>query len=425
MGAPISRRALLRLCAGVPLTAGVLGATGCDAPAPLRLGPWPATPTQRSMSLWYEGGARSLSRVSLHGPDGDRVARKRFRETLEGVYVATFEDLTPDTPYTFRVKDSSGFVHEGSFRTLPPQGGRLALAVGADIHPSSKPYIAFDGVLARLPHLYLGLGDQVYADLDPLVPLVTTDLGFDELYVRTWRDESLHRCWSNVPSLLMWDDHETDNDFFPRGSELDAAAARAYARFQWSRSGAVTPYALLDLGPAALFVLDTRSFRSPPTAEDGPAKTMLGEAQRAALLEFIAKSTSEVCLIASPTPFHPHADTGPDGWAHGYAHERGSILQAIADRGAERFVLVTGDQHWPAVVRNALPGGGTVTELQCTPIAAFPRTPPEVPSIDFLYVGDGSPGFGLLEVEGASSPPGVTFSWNDASGEPLFTHTLR
>ena len=398
-------------------------ASGCDGqPEPfpelggrVDMGPWPARPGATRMSIWCRASSPLVSEVELRRVADGETSHAGFEALGEGVFLATFEGLSPDTEYAFHVPWNGG-IDTGSFRTLPLADGLLRFAVSADIHRGSLPYVAFDALRERRPHLYLGLGDQVYADLDPGGARPRTDADFDALYRANWDDASLVACWQNVPTMLMWDDHEIWNDYDGSFEAFAAPATRAYERFQRSRSAGETAWSIIDLGPASMFVLDTRSFRSPNAAADGPGKTMLGDAQRNALLAWIATEPAAYRIIASPTPFHPHADTGKDAWAHGFAYERGLILQAIADAGPEGFILVSGDQHWPAVLTNALPGGGTVREFQCTPIAAFRRTPPIAPSPDFSYVGDGSVGFGEFVIDATVTPPTLRFAWIDAEG---------
>lgn len=417
----MGRRETLRWLGMAPWALGMPGATwtsGCaDDERGLLLGPFPAMPTASSMAIWCVARHRP-DEVELRSASGITLARAAFEPHVEGTFLARLSGLTADTAYTFRALDAAGRTHAGSFRTLPPPDGTLHLAIGSDIHPSSKPYVAFARIAERAPHLYLGLGDQVYADLDPERGLVgATARAHEALYLRTWDDEALRSCWSNVASLLVWDDHETFNDFDGTGDPRRAQVAReAYERMQHSRSPSDTAWTVLDAGPASLFVLDTRTFRSPIATPDGPSKTMIGAAQRDALLTWLAESQASYRVIASPTPFHRYADTGGDGWFHGYPTERSEILAAIAASDPASVLIVGGDQHWPSVMELPLPGGGTVLELGCTPIAAFERPPPSVGlGPDALFVGTGR-GFGELQLDAG----GFRYAFVDEQGADRF-----
>jgi alkaline phosphatase D len=175
------------------------------------------------------------------------------------------------------------------------------------------------------------------------------------------------------------------------------------------------------MGPVDAFVLDTRSYRDGNDVADGPEKTMLGAEQRADLEELLLASGAPLKLIVSPTPFHAHVTTGSDGWAYGFATERDALFDFIRDEGIAGVVLASGDQHWPAVIEHDLGGGASLVELQCTPTAAHGRAAPNVgddPAV--LYLGAGSVGFGLLDVDGTVSPPKVRFAWVGGDGDEKF-----
>jgi hypothetical protein len=416
----IGRRDAIVRIAGTALLPSLGGLAGCaDGELPITLGPWPARPSDSSMAIWCEAEAQPPP-AQLFDEAGP-LASAMFEPILDGIWLARFDSLAPDTEYRFEVD-----LAEGSFRTLPLPSGVLRLAIGADIHPSSKPYTVFDLVRERAPHLFLGLGDHIYADLDP-GPIEPTPEAYDAMYRATWDDPSLRACWANVASLLVWDDHETWNDFDASAEPIRAAAASAsYERMQRSRSPSEREWTILDAGPASLFVLDTRSFRSANRDPDGPAKTMLGVEQRDALFAWLAERRGSIRIVASPTPLHRYADTGVDAWAHGFAYERDLVLAEIAANDPSTVVVVSGDQHWPGVFELPLPGGGTVLELMCTPIAAFSRVAPEPVALeaDALYVGRDHRGFGWLEIDGSTTPARVSFAWIDDAGMERFSVAL-
>jgi alkaline phosphatase D len=426
----MKRRSFLRLAGATPLALPFVSTAGCTFAAPdhgalpgdpISMGPWPARPGADRMSIFCEATPGALASAQIVAlASGDRAIASFT--PLEGtVELATFGGLEPDTEYAFTVHTVFQTVHEGSFRTLPRSEGLVRIALGSDIHPGSAPYASFERIEERLPHVFVGLGDQVYADRSPLGPVGPYADAYDALYRRAWREPSLRSCWSHVPSVLVWDDHDIWNNFDGTMSpERFSAARSAYTRYQRSRSEGTNAWSILDLGPASMFIADTRSFRSPNGARDDPEKTMLGEDQLEALLAFIADTRAGFRILVSPTPFHRHADTRGDAWAHGFARERETILRAISEADPDRLVIVSGDQHWPAVVLNRLNDDSYVTELQCTPLAAFRRPPPRQKSPDLLYVGDGSPGFGWIEVDGCANPPTLRFAWVDAEGNERY-----
>lgn len=336
--------------------------------------------------------------------------------------------LTADTEYRYLVRDGDETIAVGRFRT-PPSGraSRVNVAIGADLHWAFMPYVAFDRIRERAPTAMLAIGDQVYADRAPFGVVEPTEAAYRELYPLHWADDALASCWGEVPTMLMWDDHEITDDYDGRDATRFAAAAAAYEAYQGIRNPPPprpsARHYMTSLGPIDVFVLDTRSHRSPNHAPDGPEKSMLGVEQRADLEAFLLGSDAPVKLIASPTPFHDYADTGVDAWAHGFRFERDALFAFIRDEGIEGVVLASGDQHWPAVVRHDLGAGRELFELQCTPTAAYGRDRPTSVGADVLYLGPAEVGFGVLEVD-ATAAPSVRFAWVDRHGAELFTMEL-
>lgn len=372
------------------------------------------------MSLWVEGPDGCVSSAMLQGPA--EPVEATFARLDDELWLATFEGLSPDTPYSYDVVDGSGHEHVGQFRTLPLTSGIVELAFGADIHPWSKPYVAFERIREAAPHVFVGLGDQIYSDIDPVAPTPPTLEGYVAAYREIWDDPSLRACWGSVPAVMVWDDHEIWNDYDGSARENRFAPARgAYQRFQRSRQASERPWTVLRAGPAEVFLLDTRTYRDPNAAPDGPDKTMLGAEQLAALVQWLETSSAKLRIVGSPTPVNSYATTGHDAWAYGFATERARVLGAIEQRDPASVVIVSGDQHWPGVFRLALPGGGSVLELMATPTAAFTRPPPIAFGADALYVGTDHVGFGMLVVDGRQAPAKAHYRWVDASGETRFS----
>lgn len=416
------RRDVLRLAALSPL-ASIVG-SGCsddgggvDASlAATAFGPFPCRPTSTSMALWAEESDGPLPQAVVFGPD-DSPIYAEFASIGDGLAIATLEGLVPDTEYRFEVSGRP----KGSFRTMPPSDGLVRLAFGADIHGDSKPYTAFGWIVEERPHLYVGLGDQVYADLGPGGPVGTTVEDYVALYRATWADRHLLEAFANVPTSLVWDDHEVWNDYDGSfGAERIDAAKYTYEHFQHSRSNTTTAWSVIDAGPASIFVLDTRSFRSPNLAFDDASKSMLGAAQKQALTEWLGSSTAALRIVASPTAFHAYSDTGPDSFAGGFVTELTELMDLFAASSPASLVLVSGDLHWPSVVRHVLPGGAELMEFGCTPTAAFPRTGPASVGPDVLYVEDGVRGFGSIRFDGSTGS--LDFRFIDERGVERFRY---
>lgn len=390
-------------------------------PNPAALGPYLARPSETEMSVWFESdhGAPDFAEARAHASGRRSIAP--FVEIEGGVFLATFTNLLPDTVYAYRFVDTRGGVHGSTFRTFPAERSITQIALGADIHPWSAPHTIYDRLADRAPHVYVGLGDQVYADVDlHLVPEPTRE-GYAKLYRRSWADPSIARFFSEVPAALVWDDHEIWNDYDGTSNEDRFLAGRqAYRRYQRSRMRERTPWSIVRIGAAEIFLLDTRTHRDPNYAEDGPTKTMLGGPQREALFHWIRTSRAGLRIVASPTPFHRYVTTGRDGWAYGFANERNALFAELEAHDPRTVLLVSGDQHWPGVFQHPLANGGHLIELQCTPTAAFFRPPPTEYGPDAWYVDGDHLGYGWLTVDGSGPEVRARFAWTDLEGRERY-----
>lgn len=421
------RRDFLSLALLSPLASAAF--TGCaEEPTPasrhLHLGPYLCDPRPDAMGFFVASKTLEPLFVDVADATSTIVVSLALSLDAQGLGRADASGLPPDSGFTYVLRTANEELVRGRFRTPPSdRASFVRLAVTADIHPDQKPYRAFDAIHAYDPHLLLCIGDQIYADLGSATPASTLE-EYRAAYRETWRDASLARCWRDVPTALIWDDHEIWNDYDGLDPDRFAIARQAYDEYQASRDPVLGSlegrWFRVSLGPVDAFVLDTRSHRSPSYAYDDSNKTMLGPAQLAALQDFLLTSDAPVKLVVSPTPFHAFADTGADSWHGGYRTERDALFAFLAAESVGNVILLSGDQHWPAVVRHDLGGGKSVHELQCTPVAAFARAPSTSGDPSLLYVGDGSPGFGRLDVDARTATPTVRFAWVDASGRERY-----
>lgn len=422
------RRDFVRTCALSSVACACEGGAARGG-APL-LGPFLCDPRPDAMGFFLEATSREEHVVEVRSAgDGPLIAEAAFPLDAWGLGRADVEGLSPDAEYGYRLRVGRSPVFEGHFHTLPRgRATRVSLALGADIHWAFKPYVVFDRIRERAPDVMLAAGDNVYADRAPFGVVDAAEADYRAVYPLHWEDDALGRCWSEVPAMLMWDDHEILDDYDGADSVRFAAAAAAFDAYQGLRN---PPPPRLDarhfgasLGPVDLFVLDTRSHRHPNDATDGPGKSMLGVEQLSDLRRHLLGSDAPLKLIVSPTTFHGYGAGGNDGWGDGFRHERDELFGFIRDEDIRGVVLVSGDKHWPAVLRHEIGGGRELIELQCTPLAAFGRPSPEEVGPDVLFLGPPEVGFGFLEADGTGNDFGARFAWVDARGAELFTMEL-
>jgi phosphodiesterase/alkaline phosphatase D-like protein len=114
-----------------------------------------------------------------------------------------------------------------------------------------------------------------------------------------------------------------------------------------------------------ILVLDTRQYRSDQSETDGPAKTMLGPAQREWLLRALAASDATWKLVVTSVPLGMftggrHSDSWsnanlfgyPRTTASGYVYERDTILRFVRDRAIRNVVFISGDVHHAEIIRH-------------------------------------------------------------------------
>ena len=93
-------------------------------------------------------------------------------------------------------------------------------------------------------------------------------------------------------------------------------------------------------------MIEGRRWRTPNNVPDGPAKTILGAAQKAWLFRTVAASTATFKVVLSPTPIvGPDRDSKNDNHANtGFKHEGDELRRFL---GAQKnLVVANGDRHW-------------------------------------------------------------------------------
>jgi alkaline phosphatase D len=254
----------------------------------------------------------------------------------------------------------------------------------------------FETMRAAQPDLFIHLGDSIYAD-NPIqgeVQLedgslwknVTTDSkshvaqsldDFRGCYRYNLLDENLRRFNASTSQLVLWDDHETHNNWYPQGKFTDAryreqgsailsARARtAFLEYQPIRQLARDReriYRCQQFGPLVeVFAWDMRSYRGPNSANRQSELTddsaILGPAQLRWLKNRLAASTGTWKIIASDMPLgiivndrngSEAVANGDHGPPLGRELEIANLLKFIKDKAIRNVVVITADVHYAA-----------------------------------------------------------------------------
>ena len=302
--------------------------------------------------------------------------------------------LAAGRPYWYRFSALGDRSVTGRTRTAPAPDALepLRFAIASCQRFEHGAWAAWADVAVFAPDLVLFLGDYIYEY--PSMPgaarpvtggLINTLDGYRERYAQYKADPLLQAAHAAAPWVLVWDDHEVENDYAALQGGLpfvDFAAQRAAAyRAYWEHQPfpkAMRPdgasmglYTRLDWGRLArIHLLDNRQHRDPQAcprpgrlfgsgtvvrgdcpALDDPRRSLLGAAQERWLAEGWSLDRPWN-LLAQQTLIAPRqgldrqgrATVWTDGW-DGYAPARQRLLATAAQRAVPGLVALGGDVH--------------------------------------------------------------------------------
>ena len=306
-------------------------------------------------------------------------------ELAHSVHVEV-EGLRPGREYFYRFKAGPEVSPVGRTKTAPALGSPTSAFTFA--FASCQAFIAHYSAYYNMARedldLVVHLGDYIYeanmgasrrgmAIPDHVRPEPRTLDQYRLRYALYKSDENLQSTHAAFPWMVVWDDHEVENNWAGEDADPDdpnflerrAAAAQAYYEHLPLRASAQPrgPDAQLfrraAFGDLAEFnVLDTRQYRSDqvgPSEAADPSRTMLGDEQEKWLLDGLDRSSARWNVLANQVPFRPISEGPRDGelvekyladkW-EGYLAQRDRILRFLAEREPSNPVMVTGDTHF-------------------------------------------------------------------------------
>jgi alkaline phosphatase D len=202
-------------------------------------------------------------------------------------------------------------------------------------------------------------------------------------------DASLRAVHQKFPTVMLWDDHEVEDNY--AGGEKNGGLApdkrysakrKAAAYKAFFESMPYTPpkvdriYRRLQFGRTVdLVIMDQRQYRknqpcgdavAPPCADYDQPRDFLGRSQMAFVKEALRSSKASWKVMANEVTMMPTKVLGGsfyqfDSW-QGYPREREELLTYIRDQQIKDVVFVTGDIHTfiAGDVRTNLGDGDTV-----------------------------------------------------------------
>ena len=372
---------------------------------PFTLGVASGDPTPTGGVLWtrlaprpleMEGGMEGARvAVTWEIADDDKfakiVAQGRATAAPELSYSVhvNVEGLKPDRWYWYRFTSGSATSPLGRLRTAPMAGSASPLRLGFHSCQNwEQGYFTALGHMAREDFdLVAFLGDYLYeyggepGRVRQHVGLeIRTVDDYRRRYAQYKSDVDLQAAHARCPWIVVWDDHEVDNNYAGLSGENNMESEeqmrlRRAAGYQawWEHQPVRVPRAkswadltitrAIDWGSLARFwMLDTRQYRSDQACGDGlravpcgdwakPTRTLLGDTQEQWLVHGLGASKSRWQVLANQVMMAPYDSTpgdvvtvSMDQWS-GYPVARDRLLKAIAERAPNRTVVITGDIH--------------------------------------------------------------------------------
>lgn len=335
-----------------------------------------------------------------------------------------------DGPGTFAFSTGGFTSPTGHSAPIDPGADEFRLATASCQHFETGHYAAHRDIAEWSPDLVVFLGDFIYEG-DPILdggsgvvvrthegPEPTDLEGYRARYATYLADPHLQASRAAAPWLVIWDDHEVENNYAGLSPELDGNPVQDRAVFAQRRLVAYrawwenTPTRLLmpelDRDPDAAYpihrgldvgdllrisALDGRQFRDdqlsdvildpgpPVDGWDDPARTMLGQDQEVWVAErFTSSNATWNCLaqqtILSDTRLPGGAILNYDQW-DGYHPSRERLL---AD-APSNLVTLTGDIHLAGVGTIDLRSETVGIEFVTTAISSIANVDPALSDV--------------------------------------------
>ncbi len=421
------RRLLLKLAAASATTLW-LPRSAWSAPVfrsnPFTLGVASGSPLHDSVVLWtrlvqaglFGGNGLGKEAITVHWEVAHdegfrRIARKgqvqALSELAHSVH-AQVGGLEPDRWYFYRFMAGDATSAVGRTRTLPAPDAvvaRLRLAYASCQRWEHGYYAAYRHMLAEQVDAVAFLGDYIYeypnargAVRVPTGGWVVTLDDYRQRYALHKSDTDLQAMHAACPWLVIWDDHEVQNDYAglqagDSGPQLPssvsgfagrrAAAYQAFYEHMPLRASVLTRglgglaagaemrvYDQVRFGQlATVYLLDVRQYKDPQACTSGdtlgssrvnpancaiwqdPNRTMLGAAQEQWLDQALATGSPGWNVVAQTSLFgmrDSRAGSGRslwnDGW-DGYSPARARLTDSLQRHGTANPVLLGGDVH--------------------------------------------------------------------------------
>jgi alkaline phosphatase D len=407
-----SRRTFLAASAAAAAAGGVLQAgpavsAAIATPAlgyPFTLGVASGDPDHQGVVLWTKLSLDPLAADGLGGmpdrrymvqwqvaldPQMSQVVRagavSAGPESAHAVHVEV-DGLQSGAEYFYRFRCQGHLSETGRTVTAPlpgTYGTPLAMSFVSCANYSGGYFTAYRRMAEEQPSLVLHLGDYIYEGpgatggrVHSPAKEIWTLADYRVRHAQYRTDTDLQAAHQIAPWVVVWDDHELENNYAdetpsPAGQagflERRAAAYQAYYENMPLRRSSIPQgidmqiYRRIQWGKLATFhMLDTRQYRNDQACNDttsdcpgalDPARSITGAEQEKWLLDGLGDSPTtwnvigqQVFFAARDFTSGPKVSYSMDAW-DGYVASRQRILDGIRERNVANPVVLTGDVH--------------------------------------------------------------------------------
>ena len=335
----------------------VAASLGCASRGPASKGyvlwMWSGALTSSSAVVKARVAGAEAAVLEVRDASDSRVALVEGRRggVSDDLFTFAVDGLGPAASYTYRMHEGAvGPERVGRLRTLPEGPGRVTLAFASCASTGSNVRV-WDALREADPDVFIHMGDFHYEDI------VTDEPDrFRYAYERALGSARQGTLYRDVPIAYVWDDHDfgaNDADGTVPSSRAAHAVYREYVPHYPLAGGASAPiYQAFSAGRVRVIITDVRTGREPMTEGTRDTRTLLGDRQKAWLLDEFEAASRDAALVVwvNVVPWITKADEATvHGWAP-WAGERLEIANALERLGlTRRTIILSGDAHMLAL----------------------------------------------------------------------------
>ena len=289
-------------------------------------------PARAAIEVSYSPRFRNARRVEVGRTNGFQAVTKVIRGLEPGRRVYWRPRLRRRSRLTV------GPVR--SFRVPPGPRGAARIAVAACAAQFGP---IFEHLADRRPDVLVWQGDLNYPDTHG--PLAQTT----SAYAGIWRDFLANPLLEPILRQTAFAAQRDDHDFGVQDANSTTIGDYPWGIAPWAALMSGRAYYRFRAASAELWVLDQRSYKTDPEAEDGADKTLLGARQRRWLFDSLERSRARFKLICSPCTIFLGGNSRDGNWSNDFEIERDLLLEHIDRRVSGTTIFLTGDTHLTGV----------------------------------------------------------------------------